>query len=137
VHIVVDAWDQVDGNERRRRLGLYQLGYQVLRRDGSPAPGYDSPLRMIQFDRLAPDDEAARTVYWSGSGIPFFRGGATRFLYTVSNTFKHGRASPSVWDTGLLEPGEYTLRIVAADISGNEVTRDLPVTVVAAVASIQ
>ncbi len=28
VRVVVDAWDQVDGNERRRRLGLYTLGYQ-------------------------------------------------------------------------------------------------------------
>jgi sugar lactone lactonase YvrE len=137
VHIVVDAWDQVDGNQRRRRLGLYQLGYQVLSGDGSPAPGYDSPLRMIQFDRLVPDDEAARSVYWSGSGIPFFRGGATRFLYTVSNSLEHGRASQSLWDTGALEPGEYTLRVVAADISGNEVTRDLPVTVVPAVGSSQ
>jgi hypothetical protein len=92
---------------------------------------------MIQFDRLVPDDEAARSVYWSGSGIPFFRGGATRFLYTVSNSLEHGRASQSLWDTGALEPGEYTLRVVAADISGNEVTRDLPVTVVPAVGSSQ
>src|SRR4029079_18393340 len=30
VQIVVDAWDQVDGNESRRRLGLYALGYAVV-----------------------------------------------------------------------------------------------------------
>ncbi|MFT3791024.1 MAG: NHL repeat-containing protein [Rudaea sp.] len=28
VSIVVEAWDQVDGNEARRRLGLYSIGYQ-------------------------------------------------------------------------------------------------------------
>ncbi|HWJ96502.1 MAG TPA: NHL repeat-containing protein, partial [Telluria sp.] len=28
--IVVDAWDQLDGNLARRRLGLYKLGYQLL-----------------------------------------------------------------------------------------------------------
>jgi sugar lactone lactonase YvrE len=134
VHIVVDAWDQVDGNERRRRLGVYQLGYQVLRRDGTPVPGFERPLWTIEFDRLAADDEAARTVYWSGSGIPFFVGGSTRFLYTVSNTFKHGLASRAVWDTAPLEPGEYTLRVVAADISRNELSRDVAVTILPAVA---
>ncbi|MEX1128857.1 MAG: hypothetical protein WEB50_09850, partial [Vicinamibacterales bacterium] len=30
VRVVVDAWDQVNGNLPRRRLGLYRLGYQVL-----------------------------------------------------------------------------------------------------------
>ncbi|HEX8423618.1 MAG TPA: hypothetical protein VF634_09405, partial [Pyrinomonadaceae bacterium] len=37
IRIVVDAYDQVDGNQARRRLGLYKLGYQLLRADGSPA----------------------------------------------------------------------------------------------------
>lgn len=135
VHIVVDAWDQMDGNERRRRLGLYRLGYQVLKRDGSPAPGFDRPLSTIRFDRLAPDDEAARLVYWSGSGIPFFVGRSTRFLYAITNTFQGGIAASGVWDTTTLEPGDYMLRVMASDIRGNEATanRDLPVTVVPAV----
>src|SRR4029079_11607801 len=34
VQIVVDAWDQVDGNESRRRLGLYALGYEVVPEGG-------------------------------------------------------------------------------------------------------
>jgi hypothetical protein len=38
VHVIVDAWDQVDGNRAQRRLGLYRLGYQVLAADGRPAP---------------------------------------------------------------------------------------------------
>ena len=132
VNVVVDAWDQVDGNERRRRLGLYELGYQVLRKDGSPAPGFEAPRQSIRFDRLAPDEEAARTVYWSGSGIPFFVGRSTRFLYAVSNTFRDGIASPDAWDTTALAPGDYILRVIAADISGNQATtnRDLHVTVV-------
>src|SRR6185503_2385336 len=69
VHIVVDAWDQVDGNERRRRLGLYQLGYQVLNRSGTPMPGFERPLETIRFDRLSPGSDAARLAYASGSGI--------------------------------------------------------------------
>jgi hypothetical protein len=30
VQIVVEAWDQVDNNLPRRRLGMYQVGYQIL-----------------------------------------------------------------------------------------------------------
>ena len=41
VRIVVDAWDQADGNRPNRRLGLYALGYEVLSPDGRPAPGFE------------------------------------------------------------------------------------------------
>ena len=118
--IVVDAWDQSDGNARRRRLGLYRLGYQVLTPDGLPAPGFDAPVETIRFDRLAPDEEAARIVYATGSGIPFFAGRSTRFLYMVSNTFLEGQASRGFFDTSTLPPGRYLLRILAADIEGNQ-----------------
>ena len=37
--LVVDAWDQVDDNLPRRRLGLYSLGYQWLRSDGQAVAG--------------------------------------------------------------------------------------------------
>jgi hypothetical protein len=139
VHIVVDAWDQMNGNERRRRLGLYRLGYQILKPDGSPAPGFAAPRSTIHFDRLAPDDEAARRVYWSGSGIPFFVGRSTRFLYAITNTFQDGVATAGVWDTTALEPGDYILRVMASDIRGNEAAanRDLPVTIVPVVSTRQ
>jgi sugar lactone lactonase YvrE len=137
VRIVVDAWDQVNGNERRRRLGLYRLGYQVLNADGSPVVGFEEPQETIRFDRLLPDGDAARDVYASGSGIPFFRRGTTRFLYSVTSTLREGIASPGVWDTSALSPGNYTLRILAADIEGNQAlsNRDLPVTVLSEVAA--
>jgi hypothetical protein len=129
--IVVDAWDQSDGNARRRRLGLYRLGYQVLTPERQPAPGFDAPLETIRFDRLAPDEEAARVVYATGSGIPFFAGRSTRFLYMVSNTFQDGQASRGFLDTSALPPGRYLLRIVAADIEGNEAVanREVPIEV--------
>jgi hypothetical protein len=121
----------VDGNETRRRLGLYALGYQVLLPNGSPAPGFDTPRQTIVFDRFAGDDEAARLVFASGSGIPFYGRRRTRFLYTVTNNFRGGIASPGWWDAGSLAPGDYTLRIIAGDIRGNLAlaNRDLPVTV--------
>ncbi len=130
VHIVVDAWDQVNGNQRRRRLGLYRLGYQVLDRQGLPVPGFEAPLETLRFDRLLWGSDAA-LVYASGSGIPFYGRRTTRFLYRVTNTLRHGIVERSGWDTSRLAPGDYTLRILAADINGNEAraNRDLPVTI--------
>ncbi len=134
VQVVVDAWDQADGNRPGRRLGLYALGYDVLGRDGSPAPGFERERDTIRFDRLASDPHAARLVYAPGSGIPFYGRRVTRFLYAVTNTFRDGVARPGFWDTALLPPGDYILRVRAADVRGNVAVanRDLPVTVVAA-----
>jgi sugar lactone lactonase YvrE len=132
VQAVVDAADQADDNRPQRRLGLYDLGYQVLNPDGSPAPGYETVHHTLRFDRLAVDPEAARLVYSRGSGIPFFGRRRTRFLYVVTNTFRNGIASGSFWDTTLLAPGDYTFRVWAADISGNVAVanRDVPVSIV-------
>jgi len=130
VQVVVDAWDQIDGNERRRRLGLYRLGYQVLNTDGSSAPGFGAPRQTILFDRFGGGD-TARTVYASGSGIPYFGRRSTRFFYVVTNTLREGVAALDRWDTRTLSPGDYTLRVLAEDIAGNEaiVNRDLRVTI--------
>ncbi|MGH8027892.1 MAG: gluconolaconase, partial [Pseudoxanthomonas sp.] len=69
VRIVVDAWDQVDRNLPRRRLGLHALGYQVLRADGTPWPGYETPRMNIEFDRMPADADAVKVAYAPGSGI--------------------------------------------------------------------
>ena len=136
VRVVADVWDQVDGNEPRRRLGLYALGYQVLRRDGTPAPGFERPRDTITFDRLVPGSDAARIVYASGSGIPFYGQRSTRLLYVVTNTLAAGVAAMGVWDASLLPPGDYILRIRAADAWGNAAStnRDLAVTIGSGVA---
>jgi sugar lactone lactonase YvrE len=131
VQVVVDAWDQVDGNARRRRLGLFKLGYEVLHDDGSPVVGFETPRDAILFNRLSIAPDAARLVYAPGSGIPFYGRRATRFLYTVTNTFLDGVAAAGVWDSSVLVPGPYTLRIHAADVRGNQApaNRDLRVMV--------
>ena len=131
VRVVVDAFDQVDGNQPRRRLGLYKLGYQLLRPDGSPAPGFEQPHVQVEFDRLPPDREAPKIAYADESGITVYGSKETRFLYEVTNTVRHGRAERGTWDTSALPPGDYTLRILAADFAGNETVenRDVPVTV--------
>jgi sugar lactone lactonase YvrE len=131
VRIVVDAWDQADGSRPGRRLGLYELGYQVLHADGTPAPGFDQTRQTMRFDRHATDPEAARLVYAQGSGIPFYGRRATRFLYVITNTFREGIAASGFWDTADLAPGDYTLRVRAADFHGNEAIshRDVPLTI--------
>lgn len=132
VQIIVDAWDQVNGNRADRRLGLFSLGYQVLHPDGLPAPGFEQPRETIRFDQLAASDDAASLVYAAGSGIPFYGERRTRFLYVVTNTFRGGIARPGMWDTRELPAGDYTLRVIARDASGNEAVRhrDLAVTIV-------
>jgi hypothetical protein len=131
VQAIVDAWDTADGNKPGRRLGVYDLGYQVLEPNGTPAPGFEEPRHTLRFDRVAADPATVRTVYAPGSGIPFYGQRRTRFLYIVTNTFRNGVASPGWWDTSTLAPGDYLLRIWAADISGNVATakRDVPVTI--------
>jgi hypothetical protein len=58
VRIVVDGWDQADGNRPNRRLGLYALGYQILKADGTPVAGFERPRETIEFDRLALQPDA-------------------------------------------------------------------------------
>ena len=51
--------------------------------------------------------------------------------------FRRGEAVPDVWRTSELPPGDYTLRIIARDASGNTAlaNRDVAVTVVSNTAS--
>jgi sugar lactone lactonase YvrE len=131
IRIFVDAWDQVDGNLPRRRLGLYRLGYQVLDTTGTPIDGFETPLETIRFDRRPYDEGAATIIYGSGSGIPVYGNRRTRFLYAVTSTLHDGVAADGSFDTSFLAPGNYTLRILAADAAGNQAirNRDLPITV--------
>jgi len=131
VRIVVDAFDRTNMNPDRRRLGLYKLGYQVLKADGTPAPGFDQPRTTLLFNRLPPDRQATKIAYADESGITVYGSKSTRFLYEVTNTVLDGKAAPGVWDTSQLPKGDYVLRIIAADYSGNEVRegRDVFITV--------
>jgi hypothetical protein len=129
VRVVIDAWDQTDDNTPSRRLAPYELGYQILREDGSPAPGFEKRHPSLRFDRLAFNPDASRMVYGAGSGIPFYGGRRTRYLYIVTNRLNEGEASEGFWDTARMPSGHYILRAWATDVSGNKVQRDLPVTI--------
>jgi hypothetical protein len=129
VRVVIDAWDQADDNTPSRRLAPYTLGYQILNADGSPAPGFETRRPSLRFDRLEPNPEASHSVYGAGSGIPFYGNRRTRYLYIVTNRLDRGQVAEGFLDTGRMAPGNYILRGWAADVSGNVVERDLPVTI--------
>ncbi len=131
VNVVVDAYDQMDGNLARRRLGLYKLGYQLLQDDGTPLPGYEKPRIMQTYDQLPKQREAVKTVYSADSGITVYGNKATRFTYSLLSRLEHGQVTPGRWQVSELAPGNYTLRIYAADFAGNTATtgRDLPITI--------
>jgi len=129
VRVVIDAWDQADDNLPSRRLAPYEVGYQLLRGDGSPAPGFDTRRASLRFDRVEPDPEAPHRVYGAGSGIPFYGGRRTRYLYIATNRLDHGQTAEGFLDTRDLPPGPYVLRGWVADTSGNVTERDLPVLV--------
>lgn len=129
VRIVVRAYDQMDGNAARRRLGIYQLGYQLLKADGTPAPGFDVPLVTISFESLPDDGRSAPIAYAEGSKSGAT--GETIFAYIITNIVRDREAREDYWHTSQLPEGEYTLRVFAADFFGNRTTRDTLVRITA------
>jgi len=107
------------------------LGYQIVKPDGTPAPGFEHPRINLMFNRLPAERDAAKTAYAEQSGITVYGSATTRFLYNVTNTVRDGGAANGVWDTNGLPSGDYILRIIAADYSGKEAhdNRDVLLTV--------
>jgi sugar lactone lactonase YvrE len=117
--IVVRAFDRVDGNAVRRRLGVYRLGYQILNSDKAPIADVNW---TIKFDRM-PSNKAVRFAYAtdSKSGAT----GETIFNYIVSNNVNGDNFNESFFDATALPAGVYTLRVFAADYFGNTAYKDV------------
>ena len=118
VAIVVTAYDRVDGNVANRKLGLYRIGYQVLRSDGVPVKGFEQPLMNIEFSRLPPEGSSVFRAYASGSGVSAY-GTPTKFRYIVTNRVRDGEAIDGLLRTSSLASGNYIIRVVAEDYAGN------------------
>jgi hypothetical protein len=125
VRVVVRAYDQMDGNAARRRLGLYRLGYQILKADGSPAPPFAQPLINISFETLPINRGSAALAYAVGSKSGAT--GETIFAYIVTNIVRDHQSAEDFWHASALPAGDYTLRVFAEDFFGNRTTRDIPV----------
>jgi len=126
VRIVVRAYDQMDGNASRRRLGIYRIGFQVMAADNvTPATGFAEPHFNIVFEALPRDENTAQLAYASGS-----RSGATGetiFAYIVTNVISGAEAKNAFLSTSNLPGGDYTIRIIAEDYFGNRATHDTQV----------
>ncbi len=119
--IVARAYDRMDGNAERRRLGIYKIGYQLLKPDKTPIGDVEWTIR---FDTL-PAADAVGLVYAKGSKSGAT--GETIFRYTVTDRVSGGTAVEGFLDAGSFEPGEYVLRVVASDYFGNETSKDQPI----------
>ncbi len=124
IRIVARVFDRMDGNPERRKLGVYKLGYQVLKSDGSLV---QDAVSNIRFDRMPPN-EAVKFVYSNGSHSEAT--GETIFNYIVTNRLDGDRYREGLLDTEGLEPGIFTIRVYAADIFGNTSTKDIPIEVI-------
>lgn len=117
--VVVRAYDRMDGNPERRRLGVYRLGYQVLNRDLSAVTNVDW---NISFDRN-PSPDAVKFAYAVGSKSG--PTGETIFRYIVTNKVSGEAFSEGFFDPTSLPSGEYVLRVFAADYFGNSSSKDI------------
>jgi hypothetical protein len=122
--IVVRAFDRMDGNPERRRLGVYRVGYQILNSDGS---AHTEPDWTITFDRNPPW-EAVKTVYAIGSKSGYTD--ETIFNYIATNRLKSDSFSEGFLDASTFEPGNYTVRVFAADFFGNQGFKDIQIEVI-------
>jgi hypothetical protein len=82
------------------------------------------------YDELPRNREAVKYAYAPNSGITVYGSKATRFAYTLTNRMIHGQVTPGTWNVADLVPGNYRLRVLAADYAGNQAIegRDLPFT---------
>lgn len=123
VRVVAKAYDQVDGNSERRRLGIYKAGYQILRNDGTRLTdeGWN-----IEFDRMPPNT-FVRLVYANGSHSGAT--GETIFNYIVTNKLGAEAAGEAFLETASIDPGDHILRVLAGDYFGNITSKDISITI--------
>jgi len=121
--IVVRAYDQMDGNSDRRRLGVYRVSWGIRRE----SPVEHAMMAETKFDRM-PSNDLVAYAYAEGS-----RSGATGetiFRYIATNSVNGDRAEEGFLDASTLEPGSYTVAVIVADRFGNTAERELLIEVV-------
>jgi len=119
IRLVIRAFDQMDGNSERRRLGVYKLGYQILNSDNSPARDIKW---SIVFDRM-PSADAVRFAY--GPGSHSGATGETIFNYIATNEVEGDTFREGFLDMSAMNAGTYTIRAYAADEFGNTAIKEI------------
>ncbi|MCA1623841.1 MAG: hypothetical protein LC778_08575 [Acidobacteria bacterium] len=121
--IVVRAFDQMNGNAGYRKLGVYRIGYQILKADKTPQIDIKW---TISFDRL-PDEDAVKFVYARGSQSGYMP--QTVFNYIASNEVHSDVFRENFFDAHQFEQGNYVLRVLVADFFGNLTMQDIEINV--------
>jgi sugar lactone lactonase YvrE len=111
--IIVRAFDRMDGNPGRRRLGVYKVGIAV---DPDGSKTESQPEWKIVFDRM-PSNDLVKIAYGtkSHSGAT----GETIFNYIVTNRLNDQDSGEGFLDTSELEAGNHTISVFASDFFGN------------------
>lgn len=123
VRIVITAYDQMDGNSDRRRLGVYRIS-SGLQRELS---GDNGAIGEIKFDRL-PSREALRFVYANGSKSGAT--GETVFRYIATNSVSGELFRESFFDASTLDAGNYKISLTVSDYFGNATEKTILVEVI-------
>lgn len=123
IRITVQAFDRMDGNPERRRLGVYRLGYQILKDDKAPL---FEPKWTISFEKM-PNTDFVNLVYARGSKSGYTP--ETIFNYIVTNEVNGDSGQESFLDLSKFESGNYILRVLVADFSGNISTQDTQIVI--------
>jgi hypothetical protein len=119
LRVVVETWDQVDGNLPRRRLGVQRLSWQLMDAAGRPLPGHEAPQLRHDYRSLPRDADPTPIAFAEGSGIQVQGAQHTRMRYEISNRVRDGRAIEDRLDGRKLPAGRYRLKVVAEDAAGN------------------
>jgi len=99
LHIAVEAYDQMNGNQKRRQLGLYRAGFQLLTVEGKPAPGFADSVINMDFERLPDDPGATKIAYAGDSGITVYGSKTMRMRYEITTRVRDGLAKRGAWYT--------------------------------------
>ncbi|MEK7723647.1 MAG: SMP-30/gluconolactonase/LRE family protein [Acidobacteriota bacterium] len=119
IRVTVQSFDRMDGNPERRRLGVYKLGYQILKDEKTPL---FEPKWTISFEKM-PDTDFVKLVYAKGSKSGYTP--ETIFDYILTNEVKGDIGREGFLDLTKLEGGNYILRVLVSDLMGNTTTEDI------------
>jgi hypothetical protein len=109
----------MDGNPERRRLGVYRLGYQILKDDKTPLI---EPKWTISFEKM-PNTDFVNLVYANGSKSGYTP--ETIFNYIITNEVNGDSGKENYLDLNKFESGNYILRVLVSDLMGNTTTEDI------------
>jgi|GEM_PF-1100825 len=123
VRIVVEAFDRMDGNPQRRKLGVYRIGYQVFQDERLII----DKLWTMTFSHLPKQIKTSgqvSLVYAPGSRAS--SSGESFFKYIVSNELDQNRSiKENFFNVDSLNKGRYTLRVSVADFFGNITSKEI------------